>query len=223
MADAPIPDELPPARPAATVVVVREHAGHLEVLMLKRSEVGAFPGFWVFPGGRVDDADGGADELAKAASAAVREASEEVSLALAPESLVTWAHWTPPSIQPRRFTTWFFVAPWSGQEVVVDGHEIVEHRWMRPADALAAGLSMAPPTFVTVTQLGEQGSWSAVSSGPMRGVERFVTVPARDMPGPVLLWHGDAGYDTADAAAEGGRHRGVAKGLGLISYERSGA
>lgn len=222
MADTPAPTELPPARPAATVVVVREHAGHLEVLMLKRSDVGAFPSFWVFPGGRVDDGDAGHDELSVGRSAAVREASEEVALTLEPESLVPWSHWTPPSIQPKRFTTWFFVAPWSGQEVVIDGHEIVEHHWMRPADALAAGLQLAPPTLVTVTQLGEQGSWSAVAGGPLRGVERFITVPARNGPEPLLLWHGDAGYEVADALAEGPRHRGRMKGLGLVSYERDG-
>ncbi len=46
------------ARPAATVIVVREGRSAPEILLLKRSRrVGFFPDAWVFPGGRVDAAD----------------------------------------------------------------------------------------------------------------------------------------------------------------------
>lgn len=47
-----------PARPAATVVLLREGTGELEVLLLQRVRTSGFvPGAWVFPGGRVDPAD----------------------------------------------------------------------------------------------------------------------------------------------------------------------
>lgn len=47
-----------PARPAATVVLLREGVGELEVLLLQRVRSSGFvPGAWVFPGGRVDPAD----------------------------------------------------------------------------------------------------------------------------------------------------------------------
>ena len=47
-----------PARPAATIMILRWHNHRIEVLMLKRSRtVGFFPSTWVFPGGRVDAAD----------------------------------------------------------------------------------------------------------------------------------------------------------------------
>ena len=47
-----------PARPAATIMILRFQNARLEILMLKRSrKVGFFPSTWVFPGGRVDEAD----------------------------------------------------------------------------------------------------------------------------------------------------------------------
>lgn len=51
------------ARPAATVVVLRDGPAGPEVFMVRRHEDTAFMGgAHVFPGGRVDAADGGADE-----------------------------------------------------------------------------------------------------------------------------------------------------------------
>ena len=53
------PEEPAAARPAATVVLVREGADGPEVLLLRRNRATGFvPGAWVFPGGRVDAADG---------------------------------------------------------------------------------------------------------------------------------------------------------------------
>ena len=69
--------------PAATVILVRDGAGGLETLMLRRNSTLDFAGgMWVFPGGRVDDADrdGAADDLHAARRAAVREAEEEAGL-----------------------------------------------------------------------------------------------------------------------------------------------
>jgi 8-oxo-dGTP pyrophosphatase MutT (NUDIX family) len=51
-----------PIRPAATVMLVRDGDGGPEVFMLQRTLNAAFArGQYVFPGGRVDDADHGAD------------------------------------------------------------------------------------------------------------------------------------------------------------------
>jgi len=48
-------------RPAATVLLLREENGELEVLMMRRGAGLAFmAGMWVFPGGRVDEADASA-------------------------------------------------------------------------------------------------------------------------------------------------------------------
>ena len=101
-----VPEVPAVARPAATVVLVREGAGGPEVLLLRRNRATGFvPGAWVFPGGRVDVGDGedalverwngltregaagrlgmgeGADPAAIAYyGAAVREAVEETGL-----------------------------------------------------------------------------------------------------------------------------------------------
>lgn len=80
-----------PARPASTVCLLREGESGTEVLMVRRSETARFMGgVWVFPGGVVDEEDGG--ELARSVvlgprgdeapwlAACLRELVEEVGL-----------------------------------------------------------------------------------------------------------------------------------------------
>lgn len=203
------------SRPAATVILTRESAASdvgFDILMLRRSEVGAFAGNWVFPGGRVDDADRGHDDESRARSAAVREAAEEVSASVDPGSMIAWSHWTPPESAPARFTTWFFVAPWAGDDVRIDNHEIVEHRWMSPRAALDARLLMAPPTIVTLHELIETGSHDGLYRG-RPSIPAYVTRVTRDANGTmILLWTGDAGYESGDPHIDGPRHRLVSPG-----------
>ncbi len=53
------PSRPPPVpRDAATVLVVRQGAGDIEVFMVQRPARGDFPDLHVFPGGKVDDHDG---------------------------------------------------------------------------------------------------------------------------------------------------------------------
>jgi 8-oxo-dGTP pyrophosphatase MutT (NUDIX family) len=225
------PAEVLPAIAAATVVLVRDGANGLETLLLLRNSRGPFGGMWVFPGGRVDDADidptERGDILAAARRAAVREAAEEAGLAIDPASLVALAHWEPPAVHQKRFATWFFVAPCPPGAVTVDGAEIHDHAWMRPADALddrdAGRLDLAPPTWVTLWQLSSHPTVSALlaavaSSSP----ERFSTHMARDGDVVVAMWHGDAGYDAVDVNAPGHRHR-LRMTDGAWAYERTAA
>lgn len=212
-----------PSRPAATVVLTRaseRSSCGVEALLLRRSDVGAFAGMWVFPGGRVDDADHGHDDLSRAASAAIREAAEEVAATVARDSLVTWSHWTPPAMAPARFTTWFFIAPWDGGEIVIDGHEIVDHAWMAPDDALAARLPMAPPTIVTLHELLEAGSASTIWQGRSEP-PAYVTRPGQTVDGvTVLMWHGDAGYENGVPDTPGPRNRLIMpEGFGSPVFE----
>ena len=203
--------------PAATVVLARDAEDGLEVLMLRRNSRGAFGGMWVFPGGKVDPEDvdpaNEDDEIATARRAAVREAAEEAGLAVDAGSLVTFSHWLPPPQAPRRFSTWFFLAPAPmAREVLVDGTEIHEHDWLRPADALArrdAGeIELAPPTWVTLWRLAAAGTVAdAVDNAVRREPERFETHIVQADGAPVALWHGDAGYENGDVERPGPRHR----------------
>lgn len=209
--------ETTPALPAATVVLVRDGPGGLEVLMVRKNAAVAFGGMWVFPGGRVDSADRDperpGDEQAAARRAAVRETAEEAGLVLDADSLVPFAHWTPPAAgAPRRFATWFFLARAPEGTVAIDGGEIHDHIWARPADVLArhaAGeIELVPPTWVTLSHLAAAASAAdALDRARRRPVERFVTrlVPAGEH--LVAMWEGDAGYASGDPDAPGPRHR----------------
>jgi 8-oxo-dGTP pyrophosphatase MutT (NUDIX family) len=159
---------------AATVILLRDGDEGVETLMLRRNSKIAFGGMWVFPGGRVDarDRDGLAedDELGAARVAAAREALEEAGLVIPPAGLVPFSHWTPPPVTPKRFLTWFFLAPAPEGEVVIDQGEIHEHAWMSPARAHArqeaAEIELAPPTWVTLHALSR---WSEESDATLPG------------------------------------------------------
>jgi 8-oxo-dGTP pyrophosphatase MutT (NUDIX family) len=214
------PDEsgpdVPDAMPAATVILVRDTTEGIETLMLRRNSKLAFAGgMWVFPGGRVDDDDRSADdadELAAARRAAAREAQEEAGLIVDPEGLITFSHWEPPAIAPKRFSTWFFMAAAPEGAIEIDGGEIHDHGWMRPSDALARRdafeLELSPPTWVTLFELAKfadvDAAFDAVKAWEP---ERFTTHVSLVDDGVVALWHGDAGYDSSVAAVDGPRHR----------------
>ena len=220
----PLADETDPAIPAATVVLVRDGDAGIETLMLHKNSKLAFGGMWVFPGGRIDAEDfpGGvrptdgdpdpATMLEAARTAAVREALEEAGLAVDRESLVWFAHWTPAHASPRRFATWFFLAPAPEGTVVIDDGEIREHEWIHPRDAVArrdAGeVELVPPTYVTLHELADYDSVAAAIAGLDSGTPPFfVTRIARVEGGLVSLWQGDAGYDTLDPDVPGPRNR----------------
>jgi 8-oxo-dGTP pyrophosphatase MutT (NUDIX family) len=191
--------------------------------MLRRNAHGAFGGMWVFPGGRVDPEDGDGEEGAR--RAAVRETLEEASLVVDVESLVPFAHWTPPAVAPKRFATWFFLAPAPLGIVAVDGSEIHDHVWVNPIEAMrrrdAGEIELAPPTFVTLHMLARSNDVAeAVADAVASQVEQFTTRIAKSAAGALYaVWHGDVAYEGGDLDLEGDRHR-----LAMLDewrYERS--
>jgi 8-oxo-dGTP pyrophosphatase MutT (NUDIX family) len=194
----------PEPLPSATVVVLRDGAAGLEVLLLDRvPSAEGKPGPSVFPGGRVDPADreDGAGGDAFLRRAAVREAREEAGLELAAEALLPISRWITPELSPRRFDTWFYLASVARETAVrVDGSEIAAHHAQR--------LRLAPPTFVTVSWLlGLESADRArerLAPGPLV-VFRPHVCPVEG--GACMLYPGDAGYETNDPGAPGARHR----------------
>jgi 8-oxo-dGTP pyrophosphatase MutT (NUDIX family) len=216
-------------KPSATVVLLRDGEAGLELLLLQRAPREAKPGPWVFPGGKVEPEDveaGAPGSRESALRAAVRETHEEAGLALEPGRLVCISRWITPEISPQRFDTWFFLgAIDTTHEVVVCGSEMVAHRWLAPDAALAAHgsgeLSLAPPTFVTVSWLLGHGRADAALRA--LGEAPFITFRPRihrTPEGAVMLYPGDAGYDANDPALAGSRHRILALPGGW-KYERS--
>ncbi len=213
--------------PAATVIPLRDvpRAGggsDLEVLMLRKNAKLGFGGMWVFPGGRIDPEDedphAPGDELVTARRAAVREALEEADLLVEPDALVPFSHWTPPDVSlhgPKRFATWFFVcrAPvGEAGEVTIDGGEIHDDEWVRPADMLRrrdeGEIELAPPTIVTLYDLATHDEVAAaLAAAAARTPFRYYTRIGQLDGALVTMWAGDAGYESGDATAPGARHR----------------
>lgn len=204
---------------------------HMECLMLRKTEGQAFGGLWVFPGGRVEDADG--QGLDGARRAAVREAMEETGLRLDADALVPISYWIPPRDAPRRYLTWFFVAPLPGDraDIVIDGGEIADHVWTGPAAALHAHargqVKLLPPTWMTLYRLRPHDDVAGMLRAAIgRPVERFATHMVSTSGGPVALWHPDAAYppsrsaEPGDLDTPGPRHRLYMEPAGW-RYQRS--
>lgn len=167
------------ARPAATVIVLRE-GDPFEFLLLRRNDKVAFmAGSYVFPGGRVDPADHPGPgsvlpphafsdltdaEEAAYRQAAVREVMEEANVAIAPADLAPLAHWVTPEIEIRRYDTRFFLARLpGGQDPRHDDGEMTALEWMSPKAAIRKferrELLLPPPTWTTIRQLEK---WSSI-------------------------------------------------------------
>jgi 8-oxo-dGTP pyrophosphatase MutT (NUDIX family) len=208
---------------AATVILVRDAPadGGVEVLMIQRVGRGAFGGFWVFPGGKVDPQDRVlvadielASELATARMAAAREAQEETGLVVDPLAMAPLSHWMPPPTEARRFSTWFFVAPAPDGEITLSLGEATEHRWITPEAAMTLGIAdfpLAPPTWMSLRQLCGAKSVDHLIATLRRATppRMHTRVIARE---PLTLaWAGDVAYehldDAVDATFDGARHR----------------
>ncbi|WP_207782040.1 NUDIX hydrolase [Phytoactinopolyspora limicola] len=165
-----------PARPASSVVLVRDGETGIEAYVHHRHPNMAFAGGMIaFPGGGVDPADLQPDSSVDAQmwatrletttesargflAAALRETAEETGVRLAPDDLVPWAHWITPRFQPRRFDTWFFLArlPPGQQPRDISG-ETSTVAWVAAATATAKAERgewvMLPPTRVILDEL----------------------------------------------------------------------
>lgn len=211
-------DQVEPVRPAATIVLVRDGREGLEALLVQRNKaVQHMGGMWVFPGGKVDEADYPADrdEYQAAVNAAIRETREEAGVTVTADQLVYLSHWTTPAGAKKRFATWFFLTILEdGQQVQVDGGEIAKHRWVRPQIALAESanesepLRLVPPTFVSLKDIAECANCEEARE-IFSARDAFAYAPRMVFveEGICFLYQGDAGYESENVEAEGNRHR----------------
>lgn len=133
--------------------------------MLRRSGGSPFmPDSLVFPGGRLDEADGDPDDDATWTRAAARECAEEAGLTVEPTAMIWFDTWCTPSAEPRRFLARFFsvmLGAGDGESARADGTETMDGRWWTAAAALAAWqhgkADLPPPTLCTLLQLEAVG------------------------------------------------------------------
>ena len=214
--------DIPEVRPASTVVLLRETDSGLQTLLLRRNKALIFAGgAWVFPGGALDpeDFEGvGEDVVAASRVAAAREAQEESGLLPHLEDMVLLSHWTTPVGEPRRFSTWIYAAPVAvDEDVVIDGGEIHDSRWLNIRDAVAeheAGeLNMLPPTYITLCNLLFFDTVEQVIEAERHSsVPQVFPVFSREGNQVIVMFRGDAGYDSGDGEVPGPRHRARLQG-----------
>jgi len=121
-------------------------------------------------------------------------------LTLATDTLVYFAHWITPEIQPLRFDTRFFAAALPpGQEAVADEREITEVRWLAPREALdqsaRGALSLRNPTVKNLELF--EGAPAAVDAlARLQGRQVRTILPRVIMDGERrrVLLPGDPGY-----------------------------
>ncbi len=144
-----------PATPiaAASLILLRDGAAGLEVLMTQRRPDASFAaGALVFPGGKVDPGDGDVPAQALRA-AAVREAIEECGIRVDHQALVPFAHWITPADRPKRFDTWFFAARTPQDQIAkASPDEVTELVCTTPA-LLLAGAAAGHHSLVLATHM----------------------------------------------------------------------
>ena len=135
-------------RPAATVMLVREGAGGLEVFMARRSRRSSFvPDAYVFPGGGVDAADREPELLARLvgrpvlpspefAIAALRELFEEAGVLIASDAAGRPAALDPArlsALRAERHAGTPLVALLEREELYLNGRELTHYsNWITP-------------------------------------------------------------------------------------------
>jgi 8-oxo-dGTP pyrophosphatase MutT (NUDIX family) len=187
-------------RQSASVILLRDGAPRLELLLVRRNPAQRFMGgYWVFPGGAVDAGEGDGDGAHRAA--AVRELAEEAGVGgIDAGELVRYSRWITPEQIEIRFDTHFFLAraP-AGVRAAPDGVECVDLRWSSPAAALAAhAAGELPLVFPTLRHLQELAAFATVAELLAHAATRVIEpvrprVVVRDGSAEVLL-PGEPGY-----------------------------
>jgi 8-oxo-dGTP pyrophosphatase MutT (NUDIX family) len=124
----------------------------------------------------------------------------ELDLKLDLGALTVFARWITPSLMPKRFDTWFYIAIAPPEQLALcDGWETVDAEWIAPGEALRLAETgerkVIFPTRMNLTLLAQaSGARDAIDRARAR---TLVTVEPRLMETPagrVLVIPPDAGY-----------------------------
>ncbi len=131
----------------------------------------------------------------------LRDLAEAEQIDYALDALVPFAHWITPVTMPKRFDTWFFLAPAPADQIGShDGGESVESEWVNPNAALEAWEAKTKTiVFATRMQLVKLGrSQDCAGAFKAAADDKIVSVmPVLDKtaPGePQLRIPAEAGY-----------------------------
>lgn len=151
----------------AAVTVLWRKQPRLEVFLARRALTLRFlPGFWTFPGGKVERSD------TNPASAGRRELEEETGVRVHTADMEFAGRWVTPPISPLRFdTSYYLVEIPNGQtaDVSCSEGELIGGCWWQPAEALAsfeAGTLLIPAPVIRALR--------ALESGTEGAQERFI-------------------------------------------------
>lgn len=194
------PESVAVPRPAATVVLLRDHHDTLQTYALHRhSRMPFAPGVVVFPGGRLDPVDGVRDpdhglEDPAMLACAVRETAEETGVRLPPSQLHPWAHWITPEAEPRRYDTGFYLAAMPPDQTAADiSGETSGAEWRAVTDLLRAAddgeLRLMPPTRAALIELSDHACVrTALEAAAERMIETVMPHPVRRPEGWFWSW-----------------------------------
>jgi 8-oxo-dGTP pyrophosphatase MutT (NUDIX family) len=186
--------EVAAPRPAGSVLLLRDGADDLEVLLIQRaSTTRLMAGIWAYPGGTVDPGESGAPD--PWAAAAARELAEETGVVVAVEDLVPHGHWiTPPEVRRRYDTKFFLASAPPGAQVTLNAAEHDAARWVAPRAALAehdaGALWMVLPTIENLRGLTTDRS---IAAALQRARRTPVVTVIPEVPADFHRIHGPAG------------------------------
>lgn len=152
------------ARRAAVALMLRDHQGSLELLLIKRAEFASDPwsGHVALPGGRAEPADGTLEDTA------IRETREEIAIDIARDGTIIG---TLDEVHPRTP-----VLP----PVVVRPYVVAMNADVTPVPSA----EVAEAFWVAVDRIRDPASWQEAAI-PVRGVNRSVMSYRH---GPHLIW-----------------------------------
>lgn len=152
------------------------------------------------PASRIADLDEWRPRL-NAGAATLRDLAEAAQVEFALDVLIPFAHWITPEGMPKRFDTWFFLAPAPADQIGQhDGDESVDSEWINPNTALAEyeakRRTIVFPTRMQLLKLGRAASVAeARASAGAAQVITVMPVIDRQAPGePHLRIPLEAGY-----------------------------